>query len=381
MTFSEEFKQKTRERMKQNNPMKQPEVVEKVKKTKKEMREKGLFKKPFFSQDFRERASQRMKANNPMKRREIAQKTANTLKKKYALGFHKIKSHNPNLLWTKEQTDFLIQNYATNRYKEIAKILNKSYNAINCKRKKLKLPIIKGKNKGTKSVWWGRKHTEETKIKMSEAQRGEKSHNYGKKLSEEIRIKMRLANLGKKRSEQSKTRYSQSKMGSKNPIFGKFGSQHPLFGRHHSEETKQKIREKNIGKASPIRAGKGKKFVVETPFQGQKILRSSYEKAFYDYLMRTNTPFYYEKKRFPIIIEGNIRTTYAPDFYLPNTNEWVEIKGWFFKKAQEKVKAMEEQHNISIKIIRLEDLQKLEEQPITLIIRRILDSHKKGEYQ
>ena len=63
--------------------------------------------------------------------------------------------------------------------------------------------------------------SEETRRKMSEAQKGEKNHFFGKHLSEEHR---------KKLSEAKK------------------GENHPLFGKHHSEETRKKMSEAQKGK-------------------------------------------------------------------------------------------------------------------------------------
>ena len=42
-------------------------------------------------------------------------------------------------------------------------------------------------------------------------------------------------------SDESKQKLSESKLGVKNPMFGKFGEKHHNFGLHHSENTKQKL--------------------------------------------------------------------------------------------------------------------------------------------
>ena len=64
------------------------------------------------------------------------------------------------------------------------------------------------------------KMSEETRRKISEANKGEKSRFYGKPLSEEHKKKLIEANSGKN---------------------------HHLYGKHHTEETKQKMREANSG--------------------------------------------------------------------------------------------------------------------------------------
>jgi len=79
--------------------------------------------------------------------------------------------------------------------------------------------------------------SEETRRKMSEAQKGNKSINFGKTLSEETRRKMSEARkgntifLGKTHSEESKKKMSEAKKGNKSINFGKT----------LSEETRRKM--------------------------------------------------------------------------------------------------------------------------------------------
>lgn len=84
-----------------------------------------------------------------------------------------------------------------------------------------------GKN-GEKNGMFGKTHTEEVRKKLSEINKGRVCHNKGKKASDETR---------KKLSEFRKNKY--------------IGEENPFFGKHHTEETKQKIREKNIGNIPP----------------------------------------------------------------------------------------------------------------------------------
>jgi group I intron endonuclease len=62
-------------------------------------------------------------------------------------------------------------------------------------KKKLSLSL-KGKYTKEKSSWWGRKHTEEERKKIGDAQKGQKNHNYGKKATEETRKKMSESHRG-----------------------------------------------------------------------------------------------------------------------------------------------------------------------------------------
>jgi group I intron endonuclease len=77
---------------------------------------------------------------------------------------------------------------------------------------------------GERNGMFGKTHTEEVRKKISEINKGRVCHNKGKKTSDETR---------KKLSDIRKNKYT--------------GEDNSFFGKHHTEETKQKIREKNIG--------------------------------------------------------------------------------------------------------------------------------------
>ena len=97
--------------------------------------------------------------------------------------------------------------------------------------------------------------SEETKQKMSEAQKGKTAWNKGKKLSEEHKIKISKGKKGKHRSEETKQKISKGKKGKKlsEETKQKMSETHKgkttwMKGKHHSEETKQKIGEAHRGK-------------------------------------------------------------------------------------------------------------------------------------
>ena len=56
----------------------------------------------------------------------------------------------------------------------------------------------------------GYKHTKEILDNMSSFKRGEKNPNFGKKLSEEIRAKISIAKIGKKHTEETRVKMSNS---------------------------------------------------------------------------------------------------------------------------------------------------------------------------
>lgn len=84
-------------------------------------------------------------------------------------------------------------------------------------------------------------------------------------------------------------------------------------------------------------------------------MRSTWEVKYAKYLDKNNINWQYESKTFDL---GN--TTYTPDFYLPKTDEYIEIKGRWIEKLKPKIKLLNRLYpNIKITILRTSDLQKL----------------------
>ena len=77
--------------------------------------------------------------------------------------------------------------------------------------------IYDHKMKGKRNPFYGRKHTEESKRKMSEKLSGENSPNWGKKHSEETKKKIGLGNKGKKLSQEQIERMRKANLGKKYP--------------------------------------------------------------------------------------------------------------------------------------------------------------------
>lgn len=86
--------------------------------------------------------------------------------------------------------------------------------------------------KGSNNGMYGKTHTAEVKKKISLINKGKEPLNKGKKLEEivgvpkAITIKKHLSELAKART----------------------GSQNPFYGKVHSEDSKKKMRQKNLGK-------------------------------------------------------------------------------------------------------------------------------------
>lgn len=80
--------------------------------------------------------------------------------------------------------------------------------------------------------------------------------------------------------------------------------------------------------------------------------RSSWEVKYAKYLDKSGIKWQYEPKVFDL---GNC--TYTPDFYLPKTKEYIEIKGRWFRNAKEKIRLFKKIYkSITIKVFMKEDL-------------------------
>ena len=78
----------------------------------------------------------------------------------------------------------------------------------------------KGQMIGENNPFYGKKHTEETKNKISKNHAnvsGENNHNYGKHMSDEQKEKLRQINVGKKLSNETKKKISNATKGKNNP--------------------------------------------------------------------------------------------------------------------------------------------------------------------
>jgi group I intron endonuclease len=139
---------------------------------------------------------------------------------------------NPEHLLSYEQVylDYY-KSYENDKGYNICKVAGSTYGITYTEESKKK---ISESNKGKNA---GKKHSDQTRKKMSEAQNKPEIKNKlstirtGKRLSEETKQKIREARIGKNLSEEIKNKMSQAKIGKK-----------------HSEQTKKKIGESNKGR-------------------------------------------------------------------------------------------------------------------------------------
>jgi hypothetical protein len=97
---------------------------------------------------------------------------------------------------------------------------------------------VKLLHKEKKVGMYGKKHSEETKKKMSASSKGKsKPWLIGRNVSEETRDKIRRNNLGRTLSEETRKKISENH----HDISGK---NNPMYGKKHSPETIEKLKEK-----------------------------------------------------------------------------------------------------------------------------------------
>jgi hypothetical protein len=83
--------------------------------------------------------------------------------------------------------------------------------------------------------------------------------------------------------------------------------------------------------------------------------RSSWELLFAKWLDLSGIKWQYESKTFDLV-----NTTYTPDFYLPEFDCYIEIKGWWRDDAKKKFKKFIQRYNkIKIKVLGIQELKKL----------------------
>ncbi len=97
----------------------------------------------------------------------------------------------------------------------------------------------------------------------------------------------------------------------------------------------------------PVRGGK-RTWYKEIGF------RSTWEARFASWLDKIGIPWLYEPKLFELS-----NSTYLPDFYLPHSGNYVEIKGWDRGARLAKVEEFQRTYHLPINILRQADLRAL----------------------
>lgn len=122
------------------------------------------------------------------------------------------------------------------------------------------------------------------------------------------------------------------------------------LGKKLSQATKDKISKALKGKTGGYRTNSGTSKFKGSYYNGIW-LDSGWELAFVQRLDKINIKWNRESTYFSYIdIEDNKRK-YYPDFYLPDFNIYIEIKGYWTDKVKDKLKLVQEQNNFKLIII------------------------------
>lgn len=158
----------------------------------------------------------------------------------------------------------------------------------------------------------------------------------GSRHSEETKARMRAAALGRKKSPEHAANIARARVGMTHTEESKTKNRLAHLGRRHSE-----VGIANVRAANARRRGEGHQWWGKTPMHGPRThwhqyngisLRSAYEVRFAREMDRRGMAWEYEPRRFDL---GTC--TYLPDFYVPSTGAFWEIKGWFGPRDQAKV--------------------------------------------
>lgn len=214
---------------------------------------------------------------------------------------------------------------------------------------------------GEYHLWENTKHPQTGKPRTKDERKKISQKLKGKEFSKETRHKISEANTGRVMSEDVKNRISEKLKGhtlteqqrKKHLKNIKRGKSHPMYGRKHTLEARKKISENLIGRIPSPKCNRGKR----ERYKGIS-MRSSYELAYAKWLDQNKIKWEYEPLAFPINIGKKI-TTYTPDFYLIETKEYIQIKGYMYPEAKKKIDKFEELYMIKHTILYRDDLLKL----------------------
>ena len=138
---------------------------------------------------------------------------------------------------------------------------------------------------------------------------------------------------------------------------GKYLGEHVLKGKIVSIATREKLSRIASNKNSGYI--KTKFYKMFSTYQNKFVsLQGTYELKYAEHLNKNNINWVRSKEmNIQYMKDDGVCRNYFPDFYLPDTDEYIEIKGYFFPKDQEKMKIVAEQNPTKkITILFSEDL-------------------------
>lgn len=228
--------------------------------------------------------------------------------------------------YTKEQEQFLKDNYNKMSYEDMAIVLKKDGKNVFRKCKQLGLSKKEKCNTRLKEKKQ-RIYTDEEREKMSlRAKEWYKKHEHPKGFKNKVHTQEERTKMSKgiKKAWQN---YDESKL---------------LLRNLKQRNTRIKNETLNPLKfqKNPYSRSKGGK----RKDLGNTYFRSSWEANIARYYNYIGVEWQFEPKTF--IFENVKRgsVSYTPDFYLPNEDKWVEVKGWFDSKSKTKLRRFKEQY-------------------------------------
>lgn len=148
---------------------------------------------------------------------------------------------------------------------------------------------------------------------------------------------------------------------------GKAGKTHKeLFGEERAKQIDQQISDKlkgqSAGTKNPMygkpplnKKNNHRGGHVDSPLRGKVWMRSSWEIEYASYLTSQGIQWLYE----PQCFELGTDFTYRPDFYLPDTDEWKEVKGYMTERDRKKLELMQSVHGIQVDVISWYEMQSM----------------------
>jgi len=135
-------------------------------------------------------------------------------------------------------------------------------------------------------------------------------------------------------------------------------SEHRI-GKKHSSETIEKMSKTAVEQILSGERSTNQRGINHIVVYNDKIfrVRSTYEKVYAEYLKKNNIEFEYEATSFSL----SNGKTYVPDFYIPSTDTFVEIKGVLSDAQKQKYDIFKSEYpNIKWNIMYKEDLENLQ---------------------
>jgi hypothetical protein len=136
----------------------------------------------------------------------------------------------------------------------------------------------------------------------------------------------------------------------------KYNTKNYLIGRKLTKKHRE-----NLSSAAKPKGGKCKFYKINNPYMNKEIsVQGTWELKYAHYLNDNKIKWIRSKKINLKYKLNGFKKTYYPDFYLIDSNEYIEVKGYFYEKDKIKMnKVFEDNQDKKIVMLFREDLLKL----------------------